>query len=118
MVYLSGIKTGKGNKKMTVEEIKDFFMISKKELPSFEIMKAKYTEDQLENNPELLITDILKKSYGFPISYFDEGKEDNITLSEARSQEVYESFAKNILMGDYEDLYDFTQDLSAGLPTE
>ena len=25
---------------------------------------------------------------------------------------------KNIIMGDYEDLYDFTQDLTAALPTE
>ncbi|MDO4507648.1 MAG: hypothetical protein Q4B64_11940 [Spirochaetales bacterium] len=103
---------------MTTDEIKAFFMITEKELPSFEKMKAKYTEGQLESTPELLIVDLLKKSYGFPISYFDEGKEDNITLTEKRSEEVYESFAKNILMGDYEDLYDFTQDLTAGLPTE
>ena len=103
---------------MTPDEIKDFFMISQKEFSSFEEMKSKYTEEQLACNPELLIVDLLKKSYGFPISFFDEGKEENINLSEKRSQEVYESFAKNIIMDDYADIYAFTQDLTAGLPTE
>lgn len=44
--------------------------------------------------------------------------EDNFTLSEERSQQLYEEFTRDILNGVYEDLFDFTQDFSASLPIE
>lgn len=103
---------------MTEEEIKDFFIVTEKNMASYLESRNKFTEEQIKESPELLITEILKKTYGFPISFFDSGKEDNFTLSEARSQKIYEDFAQDILDDEYEDLYDFTQDFSASLPEE
>lgn len=103
---------------MTEDEIKTFFMVTEKNLNSYTEVREKFSEDQIKNEPELLVIEILKKTYGFPISFFDSGKEDNFTLSEKRSQEIYEGFAMDIIDGEYEDLYDFTQDFSASLPEE
>lgn len=103
---------------MTEEEIKTFFMVTPKNQDSYNQLRSTLTDQQILDTPELLITEILKKTYGFPISFFDSGKEDNFTLSEKRSQDIYEDFALAILNGEYEDLYDFTQDFSASLPTE
>lgn len=103
---------------MTEDEIKTFFMVTEKNLPSYMEVRKNFTEQQVQETPEVLITEVLKKTYGFPISFFDSGKEDNFTLSEARSQKIYEDFAIDILDGEYEDLYDFTQDFSASLPEE
>lgn len=104
--------------KMTEEEIKTFFMVTEKNLPSYMEVRNNFTDQQIEETPEVLITEILKKTYGFPISFFDSGKEDNFTLTEKRSQDIYEEFAMAILNDEYEDLYDFTQDFSASLPEE
>ena len=103
---------------MTEEEIKEFFMVTQKNLSSYMEVRNSFTDEQIQQSPQLLITAILKKTYGFPISFFDSGKEDNFTLSESRSQKIYEDFALDILDGEYEDLYDFTQDFSASLPEE
>lgn len=103
---------------MTEDEIKSFFMVTEKNIASYMDVRKDYSDNQIEQNPELLVTAILKKTYGFPISFFDSGKEDNFTLSEERSQKIYENFAEDILDGEYEDLYDFTQDFSASLPEE
>jgi len=103
---------------MTEEEIKTFFMVTEKNLASYLEVRNQFTDTQISETPEALITEILKKTYGFPISFFDSGKEDNFTLSETRSQKIYENFALDILDGEYEDLYDFTQDFSASLPEE
>lgn len=45
----------------------------------------------------------------------DESAEELIHVSEEKSQKVYENYADEILDGEYEDLYDFTQELSANL---
>jgi len=103
---------------MTEAEIKDFFMVTEKNLSSYEEVRKAFTEEQIEQNPEALITALLKKTYGYPISFFDSGKEDNFTLSEKRSDQIYEEFAESINYGDYESLYEFTQDFSYSLPTE
>lgn len=103
---------------MTENEIKEFFMVTEKNETSYLEVRKDFTDQQISENPELLIIAILKKTYGFPISFFDSGKEDNFTLSEERSQIIYEEFAESILYDDYEDLYDFTQDFSASLPTD
>lgn len=103
---------------MTEEEIKAFFMVTEKNINSYLECRNKFTEDQILENPDLLVIEILKKTYGFPISFFDSGKEDNFTLSEEKSLKIYTEFAESILFGDYEDLYDFTQDFSASLPCD
>lgn len=103
---------------MTEAEIKEFFMVTEKNKASYEEVKKAFSCEQIEQNPEALIIELLKKTYGYPISFFDSGKEDNFTLSEKRSDQIYEEFAENINYGDYESLYDFTQDFSASLPTE
>lgn len=103
---------------MTEEDIKNFFMVTQKNQASYDEVRNAFSDEEVVAAPEKLIIAILKKTYGFPISFFDSGKEDNFTLSEKRSEEIYEEFAEGILYGDYEDLYDFTQDFSAGLPTE
>lgn len=103
---------------MTENEIKDFFVLTENDQKSYDAIRGTFTDEQIQNNPEDLIIAILKKTYGFPISFFDSGKEDNFTLTEARSNQIYEDFAFEILDGTYEDLYDFTQDFSNSLPTE
>jgi len=103
---------------MTEDEIKDFFMVTEKNLASYEEIRKSFTETQISEKPEELIIAILKKTYGYPISFFDSGKEDNFTLTEEKSQKLYEEFADAIIDGEYEDLYDFTQDFSASLPTD
>lgn len=103
---------------MTENEIKDFFVITEKDQISYDAIRSTFTDEQIQNAPEEFIAALLKQTYGFPISFFDSGKEDNFTLSEERSNQIYEDFAFEILDGTYEDLYDFTQDFSASLPTE
>lgn len=103
---------------MTEDEIKEFFMVTEKNMASYVEVRNQFSDEEISQSPEKLITEILKKTYGFPISFFDSGKEDNFTLTEARSQQIYEDFAMDILDGEYEDLYDFTQDFSYSLPTE
>lgn len=103
---------------MTEDEIKSFFMVTEKNLASYIEVRNNFSDDEISASPEKLITAILKKTYGFPISFFDSGKEDNFTLSEERSQQIYEEFTKDIINGEYEDLFDFTQDFSASLPEE
>lgn len=103
---------------MTEEEIKNFFMVTEKNLESYLKNRNLFSDNQIKENPENLIVEILKSTYGYPISFFDSGKEDNFTLTEEKSMKIYESFARDIIDGEYEDLYDFTQDLTASLPTE
>lgn len=103
---------------MTEDEIKEFFMVTQKNQASYDQVRKIFSDEEISSEPEKLIIAILKKTYGYPISFFDSGKEDNFTLSEKRSDEIYEEFAEAILAGDYEDLYDFTQDFSASLPVE
>lgn len=103
---------------MTEEEIKTFFMVTEKNLSSYLEVRSKFTDQQILENPELFIAEILKKTYGFPISFFDSGLEDNFTLTPEKSQKIYEEFSQAILDNEYEDLYDFTQDFSASLPTD
>jgi len=103
---------------MTEEEIKNFFMVTEKNLATYNESRSALSDEQIKENPEILIIAILKKTYGFPISFFDSGLEDNFTLTEEKSQSIYESFARDILDGEYEDLYEFTQDFSASLPTD
>lgn len=103
---------------MTEDEIKNFFMVTEKNKASYDEIRRDFSDEVISSEPEKLIMAILKKTYGFPISFFDSGKEDNFTLSDKRSEDIYEEFAEAILAGEYEDLYDFTQDFSASLPTE
>lgn len=103
---------------MTEDEIKTFFMVTEKNIASYMEVRKNFSDEQIKQTPEILITAILKKTYGFPISFFDSGKEDNFTLTEDRSEKIYKDFAFDILDGEYEDLYDFTQDFSASLPEE
>jgi len=103
---------------MTENEIKDFFIITEKDQASYDAIRKNFTDEQVQEAPEELIVALLKQTYGFPISFFDSGKEDNFTLSEERSNQIYEDFAFEIMDGTYEDLYDFTQDFSYSLPTE
>lgn len=103
---------------MTEDEIKNFFMVTEKNKASYDEIRRDFSDEGISSEPEKLIMAILKKTYGFPISFFDSGKEDNFTLSDKRSEDIYEEFAEAILAGEYEDLYDFTQDFSASLPTE
>lgn len=103
---------------MTEDEIKNFFMVTEKNKASYDEIRRDFSDEGISSEPEKLIMAILKKTYGFPISFFDSGKEDNFTLSDKRSEDIYEEFAEAILAGEYEDLYDFTHDFSASLPTE
>lgn len=99
---------------MTLTEIKDFFLI-KESQKNYQELKKNFTDKQIEDNPKSFITAILKQTYGFPISFMDESAEELIHISEEKSQKVYENYADEILDGEYEDLYDFTQELSANL---
>lgn len=103
---------------MNEEDIKNFFMVTEKNKDSYDKIRCNFSDDEIENHPEKLIIAILKNTYGFPISFFDSGLEDNFTLSEEKSMELYEEFTEAIIYGEYEDLYDFTQDFSASLPTD
>lgn len=103
---------------MTENEIKNFFVITDKDQASYDSIRSGFTDEQIELTPEEFVAALLKHTYGFPISFFDSGKEDNFTLTEERSNQIYEDFAFEILDGTYEDLYDFTQDFSASLPEE
>lgn len=103
---------------MTEDEIKDFFMVTEKNKDSYLKIRNNFSDDEIAANPENLIIEILKNTYGFPISFFDSGKEDNFTLTEERSMKLYKEFTRDIMDGEYEDLYDFTQDFSASLPTD
>lgn len=106
---------------MTEQEIKDFFILSKKDEEDYTKLRSAYTDEQIAADPVPLVTEILKKSYGFPISFMDEAAEELFNLSEEKSTEVYEKYAMEILNGYYEDMYDFTQELSdflANFPDE
>lgn len=97
---------------MTEQEIKDFFILSKKDEEDYKKIRSNFTDEQIEQDSVPLVTELLKKAYGFPISFMDEGKEELFALSEEKSIEVYEKYAIEILNNYYEDLYDFTQELS------
>jgi len=97
---------------MTEEEIKEFFMVTDKNLNSYLEVRNGFTDEQIAEKPEALITEILKKTYGYPITFMDEAAEELIHVSEERSIKVYEDYAMEILNGYYEDLYDFTQEVS------
>lgn len=103
---------------MSEDEIKEFFMVTEKNVASYDEVRKNFSDKDIKSHPENLIIAILKKTYGYPISFFDSGLEDNFTLSEELSQNLYEEFAEAILAGEYEDLYEFTQDFSASLPTD
>lgn len=103
---------------MTEDEIKSFFMVTEKNMASYLEVRNNFSDEEISQTPDKLITAILKQTYGYPISFFDSGKEDNFTLSEERSQQIYEEFTCAIINGEYEDLFDFTQDFSASLPVE
>lgn len=103
---------------MTEQNIKDFFMVNEKNIASYNKVRNNFSDSQIEENPELLVIEILKQTFGYPISFFDSGKEDNINLTKEKSDSIYESFANDILKNYYEDLYDFTQDFSNSLPCE
>lgn len=97
---------------MTEQEFKDFFILSPKDEITYNNIRNTFSEEQLAESLQPLVTELLKKTYGFPISFMDEGKEELFTASEQKSQEVYENYAQEILDDYYEDLYDFTQELS------
>ncbi len=97
---------------MTEQDFKSFFVISKKDEETYNKIRSNFTEEQLAKNLVPFVAELLKKAYGFPISFMDEGKEELFTASEEKSQEVYENYAQEILDDYYEDLYDFTQELS------
>lgn len=99
---------------MTEAEIKEFFGISTDHKTYNELRKA-YTSEQIESDSVGFITEILKRFYGFPISFVDEYSEEFFKLSEEKSQEVYAEYAQEIIDGIYEDLYDFTMELSSDL---
>lgn len=99
---------------MNEQEIKEFFGI-KDTHKNFQELRAGFTAEQIEANPAEFITAILKQTYGFPITFMDEAAEELIHISEEKSQKVYETYAQEILDGEYEDLYDFTQELSDAL---
>lgn len=97
---------------MTDKEIREFFMISPKgEKAYLELRNS--LGDKADANPELLIMEILKQTYGFPACFMDEGKEELVTIPEKKCLELYEKYAFEIINGEYEDLYDFTQEISA-----
>lgn len=97
---------------MTEAEIKEFFLI-KDTHKNYKELREKFSQEEIENDPATFITEILKQTYGFPISFMDEGSEELFEASPEQSQEVYEKYAMEILNGEYEDLYDFTQEISA-----
>ncbi len=98
--------------KVTEEEIKSFFNVTKNNEKSYFAVRDKFSDEDIQTNPEKLITEILKQTYGFPITFMDEAKEELIHISEEKSLKVYEKYAEEIIDGYYEDLYDFTQELS------
>lgn len=97
---------------MTEAEIKSFFNVNKNNEKSYFEVRNNFSEEEIQNHPENLITEILKQTYGCPITFMDEAKEELIHISEEKSIQVYEKYAEEILDGYYEDLYDFTQELS------
>ncbi|MBQ0040274.1 MAG: hypothetical protein KBS64_07605 [Treponema sp.] len=97
---------------MTDEEIRAFFLISPSNEKSYLELRERLGT-KADSDPELLVTEILKQTYGFPVSFMDEGMEEIVTASEEKSQAAYEKYAREIINGEYEDLYDFTQELSA-----
>lgn len=99
-------------KKLTEDEIKSFFNVNKNNEKSYFDVRNNFSEEEIKNNPEKLITEILKQTYGFPITFMDEAKEELMHLSEEKSLQVYEKYAMEIVNDYYEDLYDFTQELS------
>lgn len=99
---------------MTETEIKEFFNI-KDSQKNYQELRKSFTQQQIDDNPVSFITEILKQTYGFPISFLDEGSEELFYLDEKKSLDVYSKYAMEIQNGMYEDLYDFTQELSAAL---
>lgn len=97
---------------MTEQELKDFFILTKNDQISYDKIRSGFTEEQLGESLVPFVAELLKKAYGFPISFMDEGREELFTASEEKSQQVYETYAQEILDDYYEDLYDFTQELS------
>ena len=97
---------------MTEEEIKTFFMVTANNEKSYLAVRQNFTDKQIEETPEKFIAAILKQTYGFPISFMDEGMEELIKVSPEKSEMVYSQYASEIVKGYYEDLYDFTQELS------
>lgn len=97
---------------MTEEEIKSFFNVTKNNEKSYFAVRDKLSDEEIQTHPEKLITEILKQTYGYPIAFMDEAKEELIHISEEKSLKVYEKYAEEIIDGYYEDLYDFTQELS------
>ncbi|MCQ2593204.1 MAG: hypothetical protein MJ188_10525 [Treponema sp.] len=97
---------------MTEDEIKEFFNVNKNNEKSYLKVRELFSDDQIQNNPEQLISEILKQTYGFPITFMDEGREELFTVSPEKSEKVYAQYAEEIKNGYYESLYDFTQELS------
>lgn len=97
---------------MTENEIRTFFNVTPNNEKSYLEVRNNFTDEQVCNNPEIFIKEILKKTYGFPITFMDEWKEELFTVSEEKSEKVYAQYAQEIINGYYEDLYDFTQELS------
>lgn len=97
---------------MTEDEIRTFFNVNANNEKTYLAVRNKFTDEEIQSKPENLITEILKQTYGCPITFMDEAKEELIHVSEEKSQKVYEKYAEEIVNGYYEDLYDFTQELS------
>lgn len=100
-------------KNMTEDEIRTFFNVTPNNEKTYLAVRQKFTDSQIKENPQALITEILKQTYGFPITFMDEGMEELFTVSPEKSEKVYAQYAEEIVDGYYEDLYDFTQELSA-----
>lgn len=97
---------------MTEEEIKTFFNVNKNNEKTYLAVRNLFSDQEIQDSPEKLITEILKQTYGYPITFMDEAKEELIHISQEKSLKVYEKYADEIINGYYEDLYDFTQELS------
>lgn len=96
---------------MTENEIHDFFCIKGKEEDFFAGL-INESKDEPSFPAEKIIFEILKKTFGYPVSFMDEGKEEIYYLSESKSDAVYQKYAEEINNGYYETLYDFVQELS------
>lgn len=97
---------------MSEEEIKSFFNVNKNNEKTYLEVRNKFSEEEIKNTPEKLITEILKNTYGCPASFMDEAKEELVHIPAEKIIPVYEKYAQEIIDGYYEDLYDFTQELS------
>ncbi|WP_407400135.1 hypothetical protein [Treponema sp.] len=97
---------------MTEEEIKIFFNVNVNNEKSYLAVRNVFSDEEVLNHPEKLIAEILKQTYGYPISFMDEAMEELVHISEEKSLKVYENYAQEIVKGYYENLYDFTQELS------